>query len=152
MALFILFLRYWWGEEWYFWHFSHNHLNDYCHSLLFYLYGIHSLILPLFLLQFFWLCTIFILTSSICFPLVPTLPFHAFHYIPFLVCKLKVFLFPVYTSWDLSWFDYNFCSNEGYQADHHMTPMLYKFSCKWPLMLNYCDISSSLLNWYWCKT
>ena len=82
----------------YFRHFSHNHLNDYYHSLPFFLFGIISLILPLNPLQLFvyGLLSYQLLLSV--FPQFQLFLFLAFHYIPGLFYKLHWFSFFLFMS------------------------------------------------------
>ena len=106
----------------YFRHFSHNHLNAYYHSLPFCLFGIHSLILPLIPLQLFvhgllsYQLLLFFPSSNSSYSLL---------FIIYLVFSINFidFLSSFLCLWKLSWFDSNFCTDEWYQANHHITPM-----------------------------
>ena len=130
--LFILFFGYFREKIGkYFGHFSHNHLNDYYHSLPFYLFGIHSLILPLIPLQLsvYGLLSCQLLLSV--FPQFQFFLFLAFHYIPSLFYKIYWFSFFLFMSHE-SCLDLIliFVGMRAYQADHHITPMQQIFSCK----------------------
>ena len=106
----------------YFRHFSHNHLNAYYHSLPFCLFGIHSLILPLIPLQLFvhgllsYQLLLFFPSSRSSYSLL---------FIIYLVFSINFidFLSSFLCLRKLSWFDSNFCTDEWYQANHHITPM-----------------------------
>ena len=106
----------------YFRHFSHNHLNAYYHSLPFCLFGIHSLILPLIPLQLFvygllsYQLLLFFPSSNSSYSLL---------FIIYLVFSINFigFLSSFLCLRKLSWFDSNFCTDEWYQANHHITPM-----------------------------
>ena len=88
--------------------FFRNHLNDCYHSLPFYLYGIHSLIIPLSPLQFLDMDYFHVKIFPL-FYLVPVLPILCFSLCMFSCLETSMFLFPFYVSWELSWFDSNFC-------------------------------------------